>query len=139
MTTKTQETTHSTHGTHGTRHLMSDKLSIRIGLSLMVLTAITVGVAQIDLGHVNFFVAMLVASIKASLVTLFFMGMKHEDGQNRTIFASAFVFLFIFIGLTAIDLFYRGNFSVTGVTSNPTSDAILESSDIQSAPADHHP
>lgn len=46
---------------------------------LLVLTVITVGAAQVDFGLLNFVVAMLIASIKAIIVGLFFMHLKYEN------------------------------------------------------------
>jgi caa(3)-type oxidase subunit IV len=80
-----------------------------IGLCLFTLTGITVWVAGIDLGRLNFVVAMAVATAKALLVALFFMNLKYDRAENGVIFATSFVFLAVFIVLTATDLFFRGD------------------------------
>jgi cytochrome c oxidase subunit 4 len=46
---------------------------------LLVLTVITVAIAQFDFGNLNLVVAMVVASVKAALVALFFMHLKYEN------------------------------------------------------------
>lgn len=46
---------------------------------LLVLTIITVAIAQFDFGNMNLVVAMVVASVKAALVALFFMHLKYEN------------------------------------------------------------
>ena len=58
--------------------VLSTKMILKVGATLLALTVITVAVAQINLGHWNFPVAMLVATIKGSLVCLFFMGLKYD-------------------------------------------------------------
>lgn len=69
----------------------------------MVLTAITVWVSYYNFGNWNVFVAMLVATIKGALVCLYFMHLKYDNRVNQVVFASAFFFLAIFVGLTASD------------------------------------
>ena len=46
---------------------------------------------------------MTIASIKASLVALFFMHMYWDKGFNVVAFLSSFLFVTLFIGLTLID------------------------------------
>ena len=57
-----------------------------IWLSLLVLTVLTWLVSYVNLGLMNVVVAMLIASLKASLVALFFMHLRHE---NRLVWAFA--------------------------------------------------
>jgi caa(3)-type oxidase subunit IV len=90
-------------------HIMPPRVAFLIGGILLVLTIVTVSVAQIDLGHFNFLIAMLVATVKALLVALFFMGLKYDDSANGIIFATSFVFLSIFMILAGTDLFFRGD------------------------------
>lgn len=95
-------------------HILPTKVALTIGGTLLVLTAVTVGVAHIDLGRFNFFIAMVVATIKALLVALFFMNLIHDRRENGVIFATSFLFLAIFIILTSTDLFFRGDVYVKG-------------------------
>jgi cytochrome c oxidase subunit 4 len=76
-------------------------------VSLLVLTFITVLVAQFNFGAANLVVAMIVAVIKAGLVVSFFMGMKWDKGFNRVAFLGSLVFLFIFFLLTFSDVLFR--------------------------------
>jgi len=106
------------HGNHNGSHndnrnqehshvILSDAMIWKIGACLFVLTAVTVGVAHINLGWMNFPVAMLVAIIKGSLVALFFMGLKYDKKENSVILIGSFLFLAIFIVLTSCDLLFR--------------------------------
>lgn len=101
------------HGNHQ-HHILSNKMAYKIWGILIFLTLVTVAVAQIDLGAANFAVAMLVASIKASLVCLFFMGLKYDHKENTVIFSTAFIFTAIFMILTFGDLLTRGDVYVKG-------------------------
>jgi len=74
---------------------------------LLVLTVVTVVVSYFDFGIFNIVVAMGIATVKATLVGLFFMHLYYDEKFNQVAFASSFVFLAIFVGLTGADLFLR--------------------------------
>ncbi|MBI3535876.1 MAG: c-type cytochrome [Deltaproteobacteria bacterium] len=95
-------------------YILSTKNACLVGVSLLILTAITVLVAGINLGRLNFIIAFLIATIKGTLVALFFMNLKHDRKENAVIFLTSFVFLAIFIVLTVSDLFFRGDVYVKG-------------------------
>ena len=65
--------------------------------ALMVLTAVTVAVAFVHLGALNFPVALAIAITKATLVILFFMHVKYSSRLVQLIVACAFVWLSIMI------------------------------------------
>jgi caa(3)-type oxidase subunit IV len=94
---------------HHEHHILSTSMALKVWGALMILTFITVAVAQIDLGFLNFTVAMLVATIKASIVCLFFMGLKYDHKENTVIFSTSVIFLAIFMILTFGDLITRGD------------------------------
>ena len=99
---------HNQNQGHGHQHvILSDAMIWKIGICLFILTAVTVGVAHIDLGWMNFPVAMIVAVIKGSLVALFFMGLKYDKKENSVILIGSILFLTIFIVLTSADLLFR--------------------------------
>jgi cytochrome c oxidase subunit 4 len=76
--------------------------------ALMVLTAVTVGVAFINLGALNFPVALAIAVTKATLVILFFMHVKYSSRLTKLFVGMAFFFLFVLFGLTMTDYLSRG-------------------------------
>lgn len=84
-------------------HAVSKKVLVTVWLSLMVLTVFTVKVATIDLGSANLWVAMFVASIKASLVVLFFMHLFWDRRINMIIFLTSVFLLALFLGLALTD------------------------------------
>src|SRR5215216_375439 len=79
--------------------------------ALMVLTAITVGVAFIHLGSLNFPVALAIAITKATLVILFFMHVKYSSRLTKMVVGMAFFFLAILLTLTMTDYLSRGWFA----------------------------
>ncbi len=88
-------------------HIISVNTCLRLFVALLFLTVITVLASRINFGVFNFTIAMLIATVKAFLVVLYFMGLKYDSNENRTIFFSSFIFLFIFVFLTSSDLLFR--------------------------------
>ncbi len=74
-------------------------------LILLVLTIITVAASRFDFGSstANVVIAMTIATIKASLVALFFMHLKDDKPINGLIFVSTLLFLAVFLGFCLID------------------------------------
>lgn len=81
---------------------------IGVWVSLMILTAVTVWVAQFDFGAMNGVVAMTVATIKASLVALFFMHLYWDEKMNLLAFVASLLFVGLFFVFTFADEMTRG-------------------------------
>ncbi len=64
---------------------------IIVWIALLILTGITWGVSYINLGLGNLTVALLIASVKAALVALYFMHLRFE---NKLVWAFALTPLF---------------------------------------------
>ncbi len=96
----------STHAgtTSHAHHISPVKLYVQIWIGLMILTAITVFVYNFDFGSLNIVVAMTVATIKASLVVLFFMHLKYDKPFHAVAFAIGIVFFGLLLGLTLLDV-----------------------------------
>jgi cytochrome c oxidase subunit 4 len=84
-------------------HVASVKSYVGIFLTLMVLTTVTVLVAYVNLGQFNKVVALGIASIKATLVILYFMHVKYSSRLTKLVVVSGFFFLAILLGLTMTD------------------------------------
>jgi cytochrome c oxidase subunit 4 len=95
---QTQTTEHSELG-----HVTPLWVLLSVWAALAVLTIITVAAAQLDLGTLNTILAIGIATVKALLVALFFMHLVHDRPFHAFLFAAALAFVFIFIGITAID------------------------------------
>ena len=97
-----------------TAHIGSIRLYVSVFLALMVLTGLTVVVAYFDLGLLNTPVALAVAVLKASLVVLIFMGVRHNTPLTKVVVVSGFLWLFILFGLTMADYLTRPWLGVPG-------------------------
>ena len=76
--------------------------------ALLLGTFLTYEVAKIDLGPFNPVVALVIATIKALLVALFFMHLRHaSDRQLKVVVASTLFFLMILLFLTLTDYMSR--------------------------------
>lgn len=94
-------------GGHSVHHVTPLVVYHRVFGALIVGTIVTVATSYVDFGTANVLIAMLIATIKAMLVVLFFMGLKYDGQENNVTFFCSFVFLAIFVGLSSSDLFYR--------------------------------
>jgi len=75
--------------------------------ALVLLTAVTVLVSYVDLGLMNVVVALLIASVKASLVALFFMHLKSEDRLVWGFALAPIAFLALIMLGTLVDTLLR--------------------------------
>ena len=76
--------------------------------ALVCLTILTVAISYFDFGSGNTFIAIVIATVKAGLVATFFMHLRHDKLFHTLAFLSAFLFLSIFLLMTADDLWKRG-------------------------------
>ena len=92
----------------GATHFVSPRLYVTIFLALMVLTAVTVGAAFVDLGPFNTLVALLIACTKMMLVVLFFMHVRYSSRLTWAVVAGGFFWLALLLGMTLSDYLTRG-------------------------------
>jgi cytochrome c oxidase subunit 4 len=95
------------HHEHHHHHLMSLKTHLQVFGALIVLTILTVVVAQFHFGAFGTAVAFLVATAKAVLVMGWFMHLKYDGVMNRVIFAAGFFFLLLFVATCLLDIYTR--------------------------------
>ncbi len=96
---------HDPHG-HGSAHFAHPapvKLLLGVFAVLIFLTILTVVTAGQLPKPFGLWVAMGIATLKASLVMLFFMHMFWEKPFNILAFLSSLFFVFLFIGITLTD------------------------------------
>jgi len=89
-------------------HVSSARFYVGIFLGLIALTLLTVGVSYVHLGPANLAVAVVIASIKATLVVMFFMHLKYDSKFNAVIFISGLLFIGVFFAYTLNDTDHRG-------------------------------
>ena len=88
-------------------HIVSRKLYFTIFIALMILTALTVWVANYDLKQWNAVVALTIAVAKGLLVVLYFMHVRYSSRLTMVFVAAGFVWLIIMVALTLSDYFTR--------------------------------
>ena len=84
-------------------------LYLLIGGALIVMTLATVIIASFDFGGWNIVIALSIASFKGSLVALYFMHLKYDNGIFTIVFISSLIFLALFITFTMFDTHHRGD------------------------------
>jgi len=89
-------------------HISSKGLFYTIFISLIILTGVTVLVARQDFGAMNTPVALAIAGVKATLVILYFMGVRYNTPLTKVVAASGFLWLIILFGMTMGDYLTRG-------------------------------
>ncbi|MBI4916286.1 MAG: cytochrome C oxidase subunit IV family protein [Acidobacteria bacterium] len=103
------ETTH--HGAeaatatavHPFVHAVPFKVLAGVFAALLVLTVVTVAATWVDLGRFNLWIAMAIATVKATLVVLYFMHMRYDRPVNAIVFVTALLFLALFVSIALID------------------------------------
>lgn len=80
------------------------KMYFVVFFALLVGTGITVFAATLDLGPFNAPVALAIATVKATLVVLFFMHVwDASEKLTKLVVIGALFFLFLLLGLTMAD------------------------------------
>jgi len=97
----------ATHSHTEEHRITGNKTYIIVWAGLMVMTAITVYVSYINFGMLNIVIALVVASIKASIVALYFMHLKFEDSITWVFALFPLSLLALLIGMTITDTFTR--------------------------------
>lgn len=99
------------HSAHGGRavaalqpHVVPMKILVGVWLALMVLTVVTVGVTHWDFGGgINLWIAMAIATLKASLVAMYFMHLRYDSPFYGVILVFSLLFVMLFIGFALMD------------------------------------
>ena len=88
-------------------HLIPYRTYVNVWLALIGLTLVTVAAAYADLGHMAIFTAILIATIKSTLVLLYFMHMRYEKPVFVWFLVAALGTYGLFIILTFADYAFR--------------------------------
>lgn len=76
---------------------------LAVFFALILLTLATVYQSTLDIGEAELILSLFIATVKATLVILFFMHMIHDKPLNAIIFLSSFIFVALFLGFTLMD------------------------------------
>lgn len=94
---------------HAEHHVTPLKIYLGVYFALLCLTVVTVGVSYLGLPpSLSIMVAMAVASVKAFLVSYWFMHLSHETKFNALFFLASLWFIAVFFIFTTSDLASRG-------------------------------
>ena len=88
-------------------HVLSYKQLFGVLVALFALTALTVGASKIHVGSLNIWLALLIASVKATVVLTFFMHLKYESKPFRVTFLVTVFTVAAFIGFLFWDVAFR--------------------------------
>ena len=88
-------------------HIVPFKTYVIILLSLLVLTGISVAVTQIQLGTFTVTVALLLASIKSTLVLMYFMHLKFDSRMFTFMVTFTLAVFAAVIIVTFLDYLFR--------------------------------
>jgi cytochrome c oxidase subunit 4 len=92
----------SEHGTPGV-HVASVRLLVVVWIGLMIGTWLTVAASNVDLGWLNIWIGLAIATGKVVLVALYYMHLRWDKPFNAFVFLGAFALLALFIGITMMD------------------------------------
>lgn len=109
---------HSKHGQHESHVIVGPFILRTILVVLLLFTALTVGIAQLEIAIQNWFGiylpwwvnvvgAMSIATIKSILVMAYFMQLKYDNPINTVAMLFCFFALGLFLLFTGLDLFTR--------------------------------
>ncbi len=93
---------------HG-HHVIPKKILLRVFLTLVGLTVLTVAAAMVDLGALNVPLALAIAAVKATLVVSIFMALKYDAPVNTLVFSVGSIFVVVFLSFTLFDTAFRGD------------------------------
>ena len=87
------------------QHSNSATIYVVVLGALLVLTGVTVGAAYVNFGSssINLIIAVLIATLKATLVAMFFMHLRHDPPLNAIIFVSSLIFLGLFLTARSLE------------------------------------
>lgn len=91
------------HSPYGMGHISTWQTLVKVWVTLMLLTAITVMAIMVNLGSLNIWIAMGIACAKAALVVIYFMHMKHNKPFLAYVFTFSLAFVAFFLAMVMLD------------------------------------
>ena len=86
-----------------TVHIVPLRVLLAVFIASSVLTDITVTARYINLGSLNIWIVLGIATDQGSLIVLYFMHLRYDSPFNAIVFVTAPVFMFLFLGITILD------------------------------------
>jgi cytochrome c oxidase subunit 4 len=95
-------------------HVISVQTNLIVFAALMLLLVLTIGVSYLDLGSLGLVIALLIATVKAVLIMLYFMHVRYGSKLQWLFSGAAFFWLALMILITLADYLSRGLTEVEG-------------------------
>jgi cytochrome c oxidase subunit IV len=92
---------------NSSHHIVPYRVYLVILAILIVLTGISVAVTQIDFGAVTIAVALLLASVKSTLVLIYFMHLKFDNRMFSIMATGVILMIGVVIFVTFLDYLFR--------------------------------
>lgn len=92
---------------HTDSHTVPYKMYLYILGGLIMLTLISVAVTEVEFGEFSVLVALVLASIKASLVLIYFMHLKFDNKILQIMVPAIFILVALVIIIVFLDYNYR--------------------------------
>lgn len=87
---------------------------LTVFVTLLALTVLTVYQSTFNLGNIEIWLSLTIATVKAGLVIAFFMHLLWDKPLNMIIILSSLIFVALFLGFTMMDAQgYRENLIMT--------------------------
>lgn len=94
--------------THAAHHIISAKTYLLVFMILLVLTVATVAVAYYNFGGLwNLVIALGIATVKATVVALYFMHVRYSGRLIQLVILTSLMFLALMIFGTLMDVWTR--------------------------------
>jgi cytochrome c oxidase subunit IV len=89
------------------QHVIPMSVYVGIWASLIFLTGLTTFASFIELGDWNIVLALVIATVKGTLVVLFFMHLYYSTKLTKVTMIAAIFFLFLLLSLSMTDYLTR--------------------------------
>jgi cytochrome c oxidase subunit IV len=86
-------------------HIVPLRVLLTVFAALLTLTFVTVAATWFDFGGWALAIALGIATVKATLVALYFMHLRYDNPFYAVVFLAALLFLAILLSLTLLDTF----------------------------------
>ncbi len=97
-----------------TEEITPARTYVVVGITLLLLTALTLGIHFIDLGPLNLVAALGIAGAKAALITWYFMNARHSSRMTLIIVFAGMLWLGLLMMGASDDYLTRGWIPIPG-------------------------
>jgi cytochrome c oxidase subunit 4 len=95
----------TTAGADSPAHIVPPRVLLIVFAILLTLTFVTVAATWVDSGAAALWIAMGIATLKATLVALYFMHLRYDNPFYAVVLLTALLFVLIFVAGTLQDTF----------------------------------